>query len=200
MRNSGFRSALAILLACGLAWPAEEQSALLKEQVLSTSSRSTVEIRLRGKSQPSKPRGRIQEVDDSGFELFTNGETRHITFADLRSLKVVDRMRPDSPSAAMLPGDVVEAVSTAGSKPKTIRGRIADVNERGMDLLVLQRDKIATLHLAAGDYHSVQRVSSVHRTSTGAKIGQGIGIGLGITVAACGVLFVVGLIMWKTGA
>lgn len=92
------RQPVAAMLSVVLALPAQAETASIRELALGTQIGSTVEVRLAGKDRPNKLRGRMGLLDNQAFDLFVEnscGEPRSIPFEQVKSLRLVKKMRAE---------------------------------------------------------------------------------------------------------
>jgi hypothetical protein len=205
------RQPVAAMLSVVLALPAQAETASIRELALGTQIGSTVEVRLAGKDRPNKLRGRMGLLDNQAFDLFVEnscGEPRSIPFEQVKSLRLVKKMRAEpverSPTqegtARAIPkGRLVEVRLAGKQTPNWLRGRIGQVSSQGFQIQVFRSGTIDVQALRFAEVESIKSVDSLWVQSAPAKAGRVIGTGVSIALSVVLVLVIVVVIAAKTG-
>src|SRR5450432_4115426 len=118
------RKPLAAMLSVVFTLPAKADTASIRELALGTQIGSTVEVRLTGKERPNKFRGRMGPLDNQAFALVVEnsiGEPRGIPFGQVKSLKLVKKLR----AKPVVHGPTLEATAHAIPKGALVEVRFA---------------------------------------------------------------------------
>jgi hypothetical protein len=205
------RKPVAAILSVVFSLPAQTDSISIRELALATQIGSTVEIRLAGKEQPNKLRGRMGLLDNQGFDLAienAGSEPRKMAFDQVTALRLVKKLQvkpiersstPEAAAQALPKGTLVEVRFTRRQSPDWLRGRIVQGGSQEFQIQVLRSGQIENQTLRFADVQSIRPVDSLSVSSAPAKVHRVIGTGVSIALTAVLVLAIVLVVAAKTG-
>lgn len=205
------RKPLAVLLSVVFTLPAQADTVSIRELALGIQIGSTVEVVLSGKERPNRLRGRMGMIDNQAFDLVignSGDEPRSIPFGQVRSLRLVKKLRakpvepsstPEATAHAIPKGALVEVRLAGRQTPSWLRGRIGLAASQEFQIQVLQSDMIAVRTLRYVEVESIKPVDSLWVASAPAKVHGVIGAGVSIALTAVLVLAIILVIAAKTG-
>jgi len=191
--------------------PAQTDTPSIRELALATQIGSTVEVRLAGKGQPNKLRGRMGLLDNQGFDVApenSGSEPRKIPFNQVTSLRLVKRLQskpvegnltPEATARTLPQGTLVEVRFAGKQTPGWLRGRINQAGSREFQIQVLRSGVIDVQTLSFAAVESIKPVDSLRTSSAPAKVHRAIGTGVSIALTAVLVLAIVLVVAAKTG-
>jgi hypothetical protein len=205
------RKPLAALLSVVFTLPAHADTISIRELALGIQIGSTVEVGLSGKERPNKLRGQMGMIDNQAFDLVignSGGEPRSIPFGQVRSLRLVKRLRAkpgersstlEATAQAIPKGALVEVRFAGRQTPSWLRGRIGLAASQEFQIQVLQSGMIDVRTLRYAEVESIKPVDSLWVASAPAKVHGVIGAGVSIALTAVLVVAIVLAIAAKTG-